>query len=63
MLLLAMGDQAAQEISCFLSTIVSGSSLLKRVLFCVVTGLRIARSLQGSSVEKKAICSQMRAGE
>lgn len=52
-------SEAAQEISCFLSMITSGSWLLKRVLFCMVTCLRIAWSLKGSRVVIKATSSQM----
>lgn len=54
-------SEAAQEISCFLSTITSGFWLFRRVLFCVVTCLRIAWSLKGSCVMIKAISSQMEA--
>lgn len=54
-------SEAAQEISCFLSTITSGSRLFKRVLFEPENfiGLRIAQSLKGSCVEIKGTSSQM----
>lgn len=55
------GYRAVQDIRCFLSTIISGSSVLKKGV--ILDSLSVAQSLTGCGGEIKPVWSPVRAGE
>lgn len=55
------GHRAVQDVRCFLSTIISGSSVLKKGV--ILYSLSIAQSLAGCGGDIKPVWSQVRAGE